>query len=289
MMNRKNMSKVQQEVWYKKGTDLLKEIQNTVLSDDEVAVWYLGQCGFVVKQKSIIYIDPVLNDIRDDSGNSIRRYEPPFSPEMVKADYVFCTHDHIDHMLEETVKGIYKNNSDMKFLIPGACEKTMIGYNISRNNIMEVGIDSDLILPNFTVTGISTAHPTHEKDDKGKVFTLAYNIQLGDIHLLHLGDTYLTDELLRDLKQLHAPHIFMVPINGIDYFRSKSNILGNLSTTEAAILAEELAADITIPMHYDMIKGNTYNPLRFIEDLREFAPGRKFRLPSLGERIIYRL
>ena len=61
--------------WYKKGEELLDEIKNTKVSEDELAIWYLGQCGFVIKQQKIIYIDPVLNDIQDEHGNSRRIYE----------------------------------------------------------------------------------------------------------------------------------------------------------------------------------------------------------------------
>ena len=91
------------KAWYKKGKQLLDEIKETKVSEDELAIWYLGQCGFVVKQQKIIYIDPVLNDMRDENGYSRRFYEPPFEPEMAEADYVFCTHGHDDHMARETV------------------------------------------------------------------------------------------------------------------------------------------------------------------------------------------
>ena len=48
-----------QKNWYRQGTDLLKEIRDTKLSDDTLAFWYLGQCGFVFKKSATVYIDPV--------------------------------------------------------------------------------------------------------------------------------------------------------------------------------------------------------------------------------------
>ena len=274
--------------WYRKGIELLHEIKNTKVSEDELAIWYLGQCGFVVKQQKIIYIDPVLNDLRDKDGNSLRLYEPPFVPEMVEADYVFCTHEHIDHMPKKTLSGIYRNNEQVKIVVPGSCKEIVIGWGIAEDNIIEAGTIQQLILPGVAVNGISTAHPTHTQDTNGKERNLAYYLGINGIHLLHMGDTYITDRLLQDLKKHSAPHIFMVPINGSDYFRDRENIIGNMSAREAAFLAEELSVDLTIPMHYDMIKGNTCNPLGFLEELWNIAPQRKAALPALGERIIYK-
>lgn len=276
------------KAWYRKGTELLHEIKNTKVSEDELAIWYLGQCGFVVKQQKIVYIDPVLNDIVDDNGNSLRLYEPPFRPEEAEADYVFCTHEHIDHMAKETLVGIYQNNRQVKIVVPGACKKIVVSWGIAEDNAIEAGILQQLVLPEIVVDGISTAHPTHAQDINGKEWNLAFNLEINGICLLHMGDTYITDRLLHDLKKRSAPHIFMVPINGSDFFRDRENIIGNMSAREAALMAEELSADLTIPMHYDMIKGNTCNPFGFLEELWNIGSQRKVILPALGERIIYK-
>lgn len=276
------------KAWYRKGTELLEEINNTKVAEDELAIWNLGQCGFVVKQQKIIYIDPVLNDIEDEDGNSLRLFEPPFKPEVAEADYVFCTHGHIDHMAKETLLGMYQNNKQIKFVIPGACKEIILGWGISEDNVIEAGALQQLVLPGIVVNSIPTAHPTHAQDINGKEQNLAYDIGINGIHLLHMGDTYITDRLLYDLKRHSAPHVFMPPINGSDYFRDRENIIGNMSAREAAFMAKELSADLTIPMHYDMINGNTCNPCTFLEELWEIAPQRKVALPTLGERIIYK-
>lgn len=275
------------KAWCKKGRELLEEIKDTKVSEGELAIWYLGQCGFVLKQQKIIYIDPVLNDIQEN-GNSRRFYEPPFEPEMVEADYVFCTHEHADHMAKETILGIYKNNKAVRFVLPGVCKEIASGWGISEDKLIEAGANQPFALSDITVHGISTAHPTHRKGAAGKEWSLAYGLEMNGIFLLHMGDTYITERLLCDLKQLPAPNVFLPPINGADYFRDKENIIGNMSAREAAFMAEELSADLTIPMHYDMIKGNTCDPFVFLEELWDIAPWRKTALLALGERLIYK-
>ena len=114
-----------------------------------------------------------------------------------------------------------------------------------------------------------------------------YYITMGNVRILHLGDTYLTNQLLEDLQKLPTPHLFLPPINGSDYFRTKRNCIGNLSSIEAARLSVLLHADLTIPTHFDMIEGNTVDPLNFVRELWSENPAAKWHIPALGERFIY--
>ncbi len=117
---------------------------------------------------------------------------------------------------------------------------------------------------------------------------LAYCVELDGIRVMHLGDTYLTERLLHSLEQLEAPHIFLPPINGDDRFRAMRDCIGNMEAEEAAKLAVHLGADLSIPTHYDMIAGNTVDPLRFAAELRRLSPTAKWHIPALGELVIYK-
>ena len=46
-------------------------------------------------------------------------------------------------------------------------------------------------------------------------------------------------------------------------------------------------AACTIPTHYDMVQGNTVDPLRFAAALRQLDPAACFALPALGERLLF--
>lgn len=64
---------------------------------------FLGQCGFLMDYDGLrIAVDPVLNDLIEN-GESIRNYPAVMKPEELKCDYIFCTHEHIDHLAEETI------------------------------------------------------------------------------------------------------------------------------------------------------------------------------------------
>lgn len=52
------------EHWHRSGTALLDEIAATHLPASQLAVWYIGQCGFLFKcGETTFCIDPVLSDL----------------------------------------------------------------------------------------------------------------------------------------------------------------------------------------------------------------------------------
>lgn len=281
------MGNNRKRIWYRKGSELTEEIADTKVLKGALALWNLGQCGFVWKEQVTVYIDPVLNDMTDDAGVSKRLYPAPFSPDMVRGDYVLCTHGHKDHLAVETLTQIASADSHTKFIIPGAWEKTLTEAGIERERIVTARAGRKIKMPGITIVPVCAAHPVYMTDEDGQDTALCYHVKMGEINLLHLGDTYLTDSLLEDLERLPAPHLFFPPINGGDYFRTKRNCIGNISYVEAASLACILKADLTIPTHYDMIEGNTIDPLIFAGELMEQNPAAKWHIPALGERFVY--
>ena len=95
------------------------------------------------------------------------------------------------------------------------------------------------------------------------------------------------DLVRRPGQALPRPDLLLAPINGQDFFRTQRNCIGNLEAEEAAQLAVRLSAACTIPTHYDMVQGNTVDPLRFAAALRQLDPAACFALPALGERLLF--
>ena len=81
-----------------------EQILNTRLTEEQIAMFYLGQEGFLIRYRDHFYlIDPYLSDSIDrhhgmQDADWTRRYDIPILPEELDfVDYVFCTHDHTDH------------------------------------------------------------------------------------------------------------------------------------------------------------------------------------------------
>lgn len=278
-------------MWYKSGDALLREIRQTETAPGELALWYIGQCGFVLKYADkVLMIDPVLNDLTGPDGVTRRHYPAPFGPDALAPDWVICTHGHADHLAAPTVSAIAAAFPKARFAVPVGCRQAAVSCGIAEDRMILLEPGTVCVLEEgITLAALSAAHPDHVTDPGNPDMALSYQLELGGIRLVHLGDTYLTETLLEALTALMPPHIFLPPINGDDRFRAMRRCIGNMEAEEAAKLAVLLKADLTIPTHYDMVQGNTVDPLRFAAELRRIAPAARWRIPALGERVLYRL
>lgn len=269
--------------WYRDGKELLAEIRNTDLPEGILALWYLGQAGIVVKDgRRIFGVDLYLDD-------ADRRLLPrPFAPEEAGDlfDAVLCTHNHLDHLNLPTLQGIAGAGEKTRFVVPAphACV------------LSEAGIPAERILPaeawkkgslcGAKLLPVPAAHEEFEYDAAGRYCCLGYVLRLNGATLYHAGDTVEWESMVRDLSPLGID-ICCLPINGSDWRRKHRDIIGNLNAREAADIAEEIGADLLIPLHFDMFAGNGENPAHLADYMFRDHPGRKYHIPVPGERILY--
>lgn len=275
--------------WGKKGNELLKEIRNTKLCEDETALWYIGQSGFLFKHDDlVIAIDPVLNDLKDAQGNSRRFYEPPFEPNELFVDVVLCTHGHRDHYAKEAIRGLYEANPEIKIIVPKGMAPVLIEDGFSEKNILPLNENEMAKIKGAAISGFSLAHPTIEKDSNGNDMNLGYELHFNNWRAVHLGDTYLCEKLVDHLKEMKGIDLLIAPINGQDYFRTARNCIGNLSAYEAVMAGKIADAKEIIPCHYDTIMGNTCSVSDFIVNMETHYGQGCFSIPRLGQRLIFK-
>ncbi len=246
-------------------------------------VHFLGQCGFMFLEDGIeILIDPVLTNLHEN-GRDIMNYPPVMSPEEVTPDYVFCTHDHIDHLEPDTLERIAKHSPETKFVLPRGCAELITARGIDTDRLILMGDGDACTLKEgkLKISAFSTAHPTHHVDANGLDHNLGYAWTIGDRQYVHLGDTYRTPRLYKSLQALGPIDELYVPINGRDDEREARGIIGNLSGWEAAQLAADLEVRKVVPMHFDMVTGNTADPEEFVIAITQMAPNMVYEIPSL--------
>ena len=268
-----------------------KYILDTSINDHQLALFYLGQEGYLIKyKKTFILIDPYLSDYVDqncctDTVKWVRNYPAPIeAKELDFIDYVLCTHTHYDHTDPATLKILADVNPNATFIVPNFAVDLVASYGISHSNIIGAINDVPINCNDCSVIPIPSAHEELHKDENGNYMELGYKIICDEISLYHGGDCCLYDGLSDYLKNID---IMMVPINGRSYYKLRDDIIGNMTIEEAVILSKECNADLLIPMHYDLYDINCVNPAIFVDYLYSNNPTQKFHMFVPGERFIY--
>jgi L-ascorbate metabolism protein UlaG (beta-lactamase superfamily) len=263
--------------------DIAAEIRSTVVPSGAVAIWWLGQLSFVIKgQGRTLGFDLYLSDY---PGNVSRSYPPLVQPaELRGLDLVFCTHDHIDHLDPWTLKPLTEASPAAVVVVPEVCVPQATEA-VTSERVVGSRADQPLRIKGVEIRPIPAAHDRLEDAEGGHRFQ-GYIVRLGEITVCHTGDTVMYDGLIERLREQQVD-VLLAPINGLDYFRTKRDIIGNLGVREAAGLAAAAGVKLLIPAHWDLFAGNSENPGHLFEYLARVHPEQPCHYMARGERFIY--
>lgn len=277
---------------------LTKEtILNTACTAQQIALYYLGQVGFLIRyREKTLLIDGYLTDYVDRHFATElvpwhRRYPAPIDPNTLDfVDFVLCTHDHSDHTDPDTVAAILSVNDHARFLGTQAVAAQFAELGVPANRITALSNDETVLLCNdIFVTNVPSAHEELHPDKDGNYCEGGFRIVFGRgddaISLYHAGDCCPYDGL--EARVMYTD-IMILPVNGRDYYRRyEKDIIGNFDCTEAITLAKHCHADLLLPVHIDLYDVNALNPAVFVDTLENINPCQKYRIFRPGERMIY--
>jgi L-ascorbate 6-phosphate lactonase len=232
----------------------MKQIQAHRVPAGSVALWWLGQAGFIVKTPKgvIAALDPYLSNsckkIGDENDFRMDRLVPaPIAPkDLVGVDLYLITHSHQDHLDPETIEPYRKAGGAAKFLAPAEAQERLhsIGVPVDQTT---------MVWPNKTIVhGDLTIRPTFAIPLAGDDLThVGYLFFIkGGPTIYFTGDTAYHD-LIVDAVAPHKPEFLVTVINGA--FR-------NMGPAEAAVMAKRLNVKTVIPCHHDLFLDNCQPP-----------------------------
>ena len=272
---------------------LTRQVDALAVPPGSLALWALGQSGFVVKGgNTVVYIDPYLSNAIDEAGYAPpgafpRQFPPPLLPEeATNVHWVFCTHEHADHTDPKTLGPLSRAAPRARFIGPAASRDILRSLGVSEDRIIVPPADTLHSLGPLGFTAIPAAHYGLDQDPQGGFRWLGYTLQLNGVTLYHAGDTILYDGLVERLRT-HSIDIACLPVNGRDGWRERRGMIGNLDGREAAELAAAVNADVLIPMHNDMFAANHLSPAILADFLDRTYPRQKYHWLQPGELYFY--
>ncbi|MDA0347200.1 MAG: MBL fold metallo-hydrolase [Verrucomicrobia bacterium] len=253
---------------FQKDDALLADI--AAARDDEshaLHTWWLGQSGFLVMCNGrTVLFDPYLSDSltrkyaeTDKPHNRIT--ELVIDPIRLEGiDVITSSHNHTDHLDQETLLALFEANPKTQFIIPEA-NREFVATRMACDPDWPMGLNDgvSIELEGIAFHGLASAHDELKTNDKGEHHFMGFVIELGPWTIYHSGDTRLYDGLTHRLNRFSIDLAFL-PING---YKPERRVAGNLNTEEAAQLASDCNIGTAIPHHYDMFEFNTADPIDF--------------------------
>lgn len=271
----------------KSGRELLVEIAATVPKPGTLAVWWLGQSGYVIKsRRGTLVVDPYLSEhltakYAGTCKPHVRMTEAPFrGGELTGVDLVLSSHIHSDHMDPGTLPALMKASPSAFLLVPCSIleHAQSLGIDPGQTYAMEAG--DCHAEAGFLVRAIPAAHEGLDTDAKGRHLYLGWVIEAEGRRVYHSGDTVPYGGLIGWLGDGPFDALFL-PINGRDPARG---VAGNMSAAEAVALAAEVRPRFVVPHHYDMFTFNTVPVQDFVEASGGLPPGVEAKVLRCGER-----
>jgi L-ascorbate metabolism protein UlaG (beta-lactamase superfamily) len=225
-----------------------------------VRIRWLGQAGFLIEgAKTQVLIDPWF------SQHELRLAPAPLMDDIIgPIDELLVTHEHADHMDLDAIAELHRRFPRMRISVPTPL-MGRVRDRASDANVEGVQPGDHLESPGLVIDVVPAWHGVVVEDGysagpEGRPTPhVGYVIGLGGLRIYHAGDTIASTPLVESVRRARV-QVALLPINGRDFYRESAGILGNLDATEAAHLAADVGAGILVPMHYEMVDGNTASP-----------------------------
>lgn len=219
------------------------------LLPEELAVWWLGQAGYILKtDQDIVVIDPYLSDSAAGGVPGFSRaVDIPLQPSELRADIFVITHDHLDHLDPDTLLSI-PDKAASWFVAPRQAAKKLKELGMPKDRILVVNAGEKVQVNSVSITGVFTV-PT----GKDVLDTTGYLLEFSNGRsVYHTSDTQFHPIVLEAAPR--KVELMLVPING----KWK-----NTNPEEAVLFAKAVEPQRVSPNHYDMMPLNAENPAVF--------------------------
>jgi len=257
--------------------ELMREIREAAVPRGSVALWFLGQHGFIFKTHggTVVGTDLYLTNscihVAPPGMDLSRKVPVLIPPEELDVDLYVCTHNHQDHTDPETIERL-RHKDTMAFIGPHPSCDVFRQKGVESGRITPIWADRTVEMRDVKITG-TFALPTDDTD----LNHLGYILEFGHAPRIYMtGDTAECDLLAS--AERHKPAMMISCVNG--GFK-------NLSHDQAALLAAKVKPRVAVPAHYDLFPDNGADPRQFCAALKLRAPGVRYLAPAHGERILF--
>ena len=249
--------------------NFISTVLSTAVEKNSVAVFFLGQAGFLIKTDSgkLLAIDPYLSNCCERFFGFKRLMPQIVTADELNLDYLVVSHAHYDHFDPDSVPTLLGNKT--KFI--GAkdtlveIERLQLKGDITTLKVGEVYNDGEI-----KITAVPCDHGELAPDAIGLL------IEISGKKIYYMGDTAYREDLISS-PLFTSVDLLLLPINGA---------FGNLNEYEASKVCSVIKPKLAVPCHYWNFAEHGGNPNIFQTEMKTNYKDINFILMRQGEKII---
>lgn len=251
--------------------DFLAQVDAATIVPGQIALWYIGGAGFIVRTPSTtLYIDPFCGPSIDE--NWVRGLAPPFDPARIRVcDGILSTHEHLDHCDPVALVPMLTSTRATLFG-PATSIEMAAGFGWPANRLHALTWGDSTTVGDIKITTIKSVDPM-AKGCNG------YVMESQGIIFVNMGDSLWYDDIGKQMAPWKIDAICLsVALNPPGETLYMSEI-------DAVRIARDVGAKVLIPHHWDLWQRVALDPRRIATVAPWYAPDTIVRPTRFCQRI----
>ena len=244
----------------------LKNVKN-----EELAVFFIGQAGFVIKDSSgkLVAVDLYLSDCCERYFGFKRLIPKLLAPDELAFDIIIATHAHYDHFDIDAMPVLMSNSNTVLYTSEEGLKECQ-GLGIKKEQVKLMTVGSTHFEKGFKIEAVYCDHGELARDAVGIL------LKVEDKCIYIAGDTAYRPEKMEQIAKQEID-LMIMPINGA---------FGNLNEEESVLLTKMINPKLVVPCHFGNFSEHGGNPELFVHNINRILPNQKYKIMALGESII---
>ena len=270
--------------WESTGFPVVKSSRNELKKFKENVMW-VGHASIMINHLNLtILTDPHFSDYASPISfiGPKRITQSPFRiSDLPPIDIVIISHNHYDHLDENSIKKISTYQPKVKFLVPLGLKKILTEWGAK--DVTELDWWQSIKIKGVTFQPTPVQHWSKRSPfDRNKTLWAGWMTQWQDFSFYFTGDSGYSDDFKEVSKRLGNPDLAAIPIGAYEprEFMKSSHI----NPKEAVTVFRDLGAKYAIAIHWGTFKltlEKLDEPPRLLEKALENAKVSKNRFKVL--------
>ena len=240
--------------WETTGFPVLKSRINELQNFNENVLW-VGHASIMINHSNLtILTDPHFSNYASPFSfmGPKRITSVPFTiPELPQVDVIIISHNHYDHLDEQSIREIAIYQPEVRFLVPLGLKKLLLGWGA--NDVTELDWWQSIQIKGATFQPTPVQHWSKRSAfDRNKTLWAGWMTQWEDFSFYFTGDTGYSNDFKEVSNRLGNPDLAAIPIGAYEPREFMKS--AHINPEEAVMVFNDLGAKRAIAIHWGTFK-----------------------------------